>query len=370
MQQVRAATAADRAQIRALWSLCFGDSDAFMDWFFSERYFPSLASCLEEDGEIRSALQSYPIHVRIRDRIVKASMLAGVSTHPAYAGRGYMRRIILRYMQTVRDAGIPVAVYTPAHLPTFFSRGHFPATDTRHLEIAAARADSLPEGVLAQSMCEGLAPLHACYQQSLGAYSGAVSRSLADFLFKFRDYASDGAKCYALWEGDAVRGYCVCFSEPERLHAEEVAALDEAAYRTLLDALCFAADGRTLHAKLPPVPAIMYPAARQEVRPQGVMGVADIAALLSAVLGDASLRFAVTDASVPQNAGVWNGAGMPDDRPPHFTAEAGRLGQLLCGYASAEELMEREQLTMHDTGALRALRAQLPKLPCYIVDEY
>lgn len=370
MYKVRTAAMADREQIRALWSLCFGDSEPFMDWFFTERYIPSLSSCLELDGQIVSALQSYPLHVRVRDSILPASMLAGVSTHPEHRGRGYMRRILLHYMQSVRAQGLPVAVYTPAHLSTFFSFGHYPATDTRHLELDEARAAALPAGVRSQSLYEGLAPLHLCCRQALGPYSGMVSRSLADFAYKFRDYASDGARCCALWEDDAVRGYCVYFLSPARLHAEEVAALDETAYRTLIDALRFFAEGRALHAKLPPTPALTYPAARQETRPQGVMGVADVSALLCAVLGDASLRLMVRDASVPQNAGVWNGAGAPDTRAPHITLEAGRLGQLLCGYASAEELEREGLMTVHDPGAARVLAERLPKRPCYIVDEY
>lgn len=370
MQQVRAATMADREQIRSLWSVCFGDSEAFMDWFFSERYHPSLASCLELDGTIVSALQSLPIHVRVRGVILPASMLAGVSTYPDFGGRGYMTRIFLHYMQSVRKQGIPICVHTPAHLPTFFSKGHYPATDTLHVEIDTARAQSLPQGVLAHSMYEELAPLLSCYQIAFAPYSGMVSRSLVDFSFKFRDYTADGAQCYALWEGDAVRGYCVYSLEPERLHAEEIAARDEGAYRTLFDALRFAAQGRKLHAKLPPLSAFEYSGAQLEVRPQGVMGVADVSALLAAVLRDDSLRFAVQDATVPQNVGIWNGAGRTDARAPHCTLEAGRLGQLLCGYASVEELEAAGQIMAHDAGAMRALSEQLPKLPCYIVDEY
>ncbi len=370
MQQVRTATMADRAQIRALWTVCFGDSEEFTDWFFTERYFPSLSSCMELDGEIVCALQSYPLHVRIRDRILPASMLAGVSTHPAHRRKGYMTQVFSHYMQSVRSQGIPVAVHTPAHLPTFFSKGHYPATDTQYVTISAASAQSLPHNVVLHSLCDGLAPLHVCYQRAFAGYSGVVSRSLADFYYKFRDYASDGACCYVFLGGDAVRGYCVFFPNENAVHAEEIAACDEEAYGVLLHALRFAASGRSLTAKLPPALAVSCPGAQLQTRPQGVMGVADVSGLLAAVLGDGSLRFSVQDATVPQNNGVWNGAGAPVSLPPHCTLAAGRLGQLLCGYASVEELQANGYIDVHDAGAIRALAARLPKRPCYIVDEY
>lgn len=371
MELVRTAALADREQIQELWRICFGDSPSFTDWFFRERFFPSLSSCLEKDGRIVSALQSYPIHVRIRGRILPASMLAGVSTHPQQEGRGYMRQIFLHYMQSVRGAGIPIAVHTPAHLQTFFSRGHYPATDARHLTIRPPAHVAAPSQVTEHSLYEALAPLHACYQKVLCRYSGSVSRSLADFYYKFRDYGSDQASCLVLWDGDDVLGYCVYFTLGSgALEAEETVARDSGVCRVLMDALCARAHGQTVSARLPADLLFAYPNAQSDTQPQGVMGVADVALLLASVLGDGSLVFSVQDGAVPQNTGVFTGAGVACDRAPHVTVEAGRLGQLLCGYASVEELEQEQRIAIYDAGARRALETLLPKVPCFIVDTY
>jgi hypothetical protein len=45
MPDVRIAQPQDRDGFRNLWRICFGDSEAFMDWFFSERYFPEFSVC-------------------------------------------------------------------------------------------------------------------------------------------------------------------------------------------------------------------------------------------------------------------------------------------------------------------------------------
>ncbi|HWR23544.1 MAG TPA: GNAT family N-acetyltransferase [Feifaniaceae bacterium] len=370
MLEVRTAVLSDKEAYRELWRICFGDSERFMDWFFSERFFPEYSSCLLEDGAMMSALQSYPLHVRIRNQILPASMLTGVSTHPERSGRGYMKQIFLHHMQRVRSFGIPIVFHTPAHLPTFFSRGHFPATDTLHLTLANAHADALPEGISRQDPYNGLGPLQVCYHKATARYSGCVSRTAADFAYKLRDYASDGALCLVRRAGADVLGYCVYYVTDNRVHAEECFALDGETLSLLLRALCFEAAGRELHVKLPPDAPAHLDGAVLETRPQGVMGIADVSAALNAVVGDGSYVFEVADSTVPQNAGVWDGAGKRTDSAPQIRLEAGRLGQFLCGYRSIMELAGDGEAEILDAAAARALDRAFPKELCFVADEY
>lgn len=370
MLEVRTAVLNDKEAYRELWRICFGDSEQFMDWFFSERFFPEFSSCLLEDGVIMSALQSYPLHVRIRNRILPVSMLAGVSTHPERNGRGYMKQIFLHYMQRVRSFSIPIAIHTPAHLTTFFSRGHYPATDTLHLTLENAQSNALPQGISRQDLYQELGALQVCYQKATAKYSGCVSRTAADFAYKMRDYASDGARCLVRRAGTDVLGYCVYYVMDERVHAEECFATDEETLSMLVQALSFEAAGRQLHVKLPPDAPARLSGATVEVRPQGVMGIADVSAALKAIIGDSSYVFEVTDATIPENAGIWDGMGMSTQRTPHIRLEAGRLGQFLCGYRSIAELAQGQEAEVLDLETAKALDRAFPKEVCFITDEY
>ena len=360
MLDVRIAKQQDIDGFRNLWRICFGDSEEFMDWFFYERYFPEFSVCLLEDDVIMSALQSYPLHVRIRDRILPASMLAGVSTHPDREGRGYMKQIFLRYMQRVRELSIPIVIHTPAHIPTFQTRGHLPVSETLHLNLAHAQAKSMPAEITPHSLYNDLAPLQVCYQQSTAEYSGCISRTMADFTFKFRDYASDGAKCLVCMNGNDAFGYCVYYVTPERLHVEECFAKDDETLSLLLQALCYEADGRKLHVKLPPDAKADLPGAEISIRQQGVMGIADVSQALRLLVGDASFIFDIADNTVPQNTGIWDGTGTPTSRKPHIRLEAGRLAQFLCGYRSLRMLAQEQQAIILDEGAVHELDARFP----------
>ncbi|MDL2258082.1 GNAT family N-acetyltransferase [Eubacteriales bacterium OttesenSCG-928-K08] len=368
--EVRAASMQDKDDIRELWFTCFGDSKSFMDWFFSERYFPELSSCLLEDGKVKSAMQSYPLHINIRGKILPVAMVAGVSTHPASQGKGYMRKIFEKYMQLVRDAGLPLVVHTPVNMNTFLSLGHKPATDTLRVTFEGIKEETFPPNVEFAPMDASLIPLYLCYKKQSEAYSGCISRSIADFAYKFRDYSSDKARCFVYKKDGQASGYCVFFSPEDYLHAEECVFADEEAALALTRALLYEAKGKKLSMKLPPDAPVPHPAAVHEVSPQGAMGVADVSKALRLIVNDCSFVFEVEDKTVPQNVGVWDGEGEKTDRAPQVRLQAGFLGQFLCGYHSMEALIEAGQAQGFDMAAVKKMDECLPKQTCFIVDEY
>ena len=185
-----------------------------------------------------------------------------------------------------------------------------------------------------------------------------------------RDYASDGALCLVRRDGPDVLGYCVYYVMDEGVHAEECFALDEETLTMLLNALSFEAAGRELHVKLPPDSPARLVGATLETRPQGVMGIADVSAALKAIIADRSFVFDVTDATVPENAGIWDGAGNRTNLAPQIRLEAGRLGQFLCGYRSIAELAQEQEAEILDPEAAKALDIAFPKETCFITDEY
>ncbi len=365
----RIATPKDEKTLREMWKICFGDTDAFISWFFAERFYPDLSVVHEYEGRIVSALHGYPLHLRVGEGIVPASMLAGVSTLPGCEGKGYMRENILFYMQLVRASGAAVSFQTPVNMPTFISRGFLPNNRTRFLTHESATASAVG-GIIEQSMYTGLSPLHTCYVRSTEHYSGIVSRSLADQYHKFRDYASDGAKCIASFSETHCNAYAVYYDQGEKIHAEEVIARDEQGYDKLLKALAHIANGRKLLAKLPPDTKCTLNGAQTQTRHKGALAIADVSKLLRACVGDASIRIEVTDRNVPQNQGIWDGMGERCENP-HLKIDAGHLGQLLTGYASMHELESEKHLArLHDDGALNALASITHKRECFVVDEY
>lgn len=370
MQEVRYATANDKERIREIWGICFGDSKAFMNWFFENRFFPDFTSCFTENGVIMSVMQSYPLHLKLRGELLPASMLAGVSTLPECAGKGYMSKVFTHYMHGVRERGLSVVVHTPANIKTFLSKGHYPVTDTLHVNVESARHSALPYGIEHHSLIHNLAKIHVCYQHCIGHYSGPISRTIADIAYKFRDYASDGAQSITYTEGRQLQGYSVYYNMDDKLHAEEFFALDESAYMALFLALCHIANGKKLHIKLPPDTPHIFPGANYEVRPQGALGIADVSAVLRTIVRDKSFVFEITDPVVAKNNGVWDGTGNKTVKPPDLKISMGHFAQFISAYRALSDFIISGEIEVFNENAIRTLDERFKKYTCFITDEY
>lgn len=334
MERIRTLAEPDRPVVSQIWKQLFGDSDGFIEWFFTERYRPETSLCLEIDGRIASVMQGCPMDLLLRGRMVRGMMISGVSTLPQYRKRGYMHRVMREMMQLARQHGCAVVFDKPANLPTFFSLGHLPCTDTLHW------MSDLDAPMPAWSDECDVPALASCYRAATKRYSACVVRSDAEMALKLSDYRADGGRVLALHDGGAVSAYCVGFIEEDGVRCEEVLARDMDGYVRILALL-----PRGTRAKLPP--DVPVPGER---RPQNVMGAADIPALLALLVADASLVVSVTDLIVPENNGVFDGCGRQTDRLPQMSIGAGELMQMLAGY--------------------RPLPGVLPAVPCYCVDEY
>lgn len=331
---VRMMEPGDLASVRDLWEARFGDSPAFVDWYFTERFSPGTSACLIADGKLVSAIQGYPMRLTIRDKIVPALMVSGVSTAEGYERRGYMHRVMRYILRLARQTGCPLVFHKPNSLPVYEKLGQLACTRAQRYTVQnGVAAPPEPTGF-------GAGALLACYTAAVRPYSGAVARDASDMGRRLRDCASDGGRCVTLERGGIVAAYALLSPADGGWEAPEALALDTSAYRALLDVL---PNGTIV--KLPPdVPV------GGEVYAQNAMGAADAPALLRMFVADPRLVFTISDPAVPQNNGTFDGMGNPCDRKANFTLRAGEFVQRIAGY--------------------EALPGLLPRQECYCADEY
>lgn len=362
---VRVALAEDRKDFYKLWKICFGDSDAFCDWFFSRRFVPEYSVCLEQE-EILSCMQSFPYTFRIRGKQIPGAMLCGVSTHPDHRKKGYMGEIFRYEMNLLQQKGCLIAPHTPAVLESYFSFGHFPVADAAYLESQCVPFVPQSENLhtIEKQQWENLFPL---YQEFAAKYSGIVDRTKEDFLRKCADYAADGGKCSAYIENNEIKGYGFYYQTETDLTCVEAVAKD-GYYHALTEGLFALAEGCRFSAKLPPELYLSFPFAKLKKRQKGVMGLCNLSALMQALDMVFPYAFRVQDAVVGENNGCFDCKGDQSDEPPVFEISAGHLLQVLVGYRTLEEL--REHIRIFAEEKFAEIDGYLPKCHCYIIDEY
>lgn len=371
MLSIRTATMQDKKALYHLWKICFGDEASFMDFFFEKRVPPEFTICGEIDGTIVNAMYSFPMHIRIRGKILPCATLAGFSTHPAYRSKGYMRQTFQTLMRHLYQSGILLAPHTPAVLDSYYKFGHYPVSTSAYFKGNGKNLASNCPGCIEKIDLTGdVSQLYAVYNQFSKKYSGIIARSFPDFQLKCDDYASDGGTCLTYSANKQMQAYCVYYDKEDYTYAEEVCFLSPDAEKQIIAAFINETGARNCTAKLPPDTALTSLNTEIELRPQGVMGLVNAAAVLEALSIPGHITIAVTDPVVLENNGVFTLQGQQTTAPPDISLSAGHLTQLITGYQTIEELEEQGHIQIFHRKALPILQKNFPKETCYIIDKY
>ena len=152
--------------LRSLWRQVFGDTEEYLDAFFSTAFSPLRCRCAMENGETAGVL--YWLDLLCRGE--KMAYLYAVATHPDHRGRGVCRRLMEDTHALLTSQGYGGAVLVPQEeglrkmyagfgyreattlCETFCSAGEVPVPLHRISaeEYAKLRRQYLPEGAAIQ----------------------------------------------------------------------------------------------------------------------------------------------------------------------------------------------------------------------------
>ena len=99
-------------QLKKLWMLAFGDTEAVVSSFFFTAYAPQRCRYLTEDGQITAAL--YWLDGECFGR--KYAYIYGVATHPDHRGKGLCRKLMALTHADLKALGYAGALLMPAEL--------------------------------------------------------------------------------------------------------------------------------------------------------------------------------------------------------------------------------------------------------------
>ena len=152
--------------LRSLWQQVFGDTDRFLDDFFSTAYSPLRCRCATENGQTVGMLFWFDLLCRGK----KMAYLYAVATHPMHRGKGVCRRLMEDTHALLAAQGYAGAVLVPQEeglrqmyagfgyreattvAETFCAAGDapLPLHRIRAEEYAKLRREFLPEGAAIQ----------------------------------------------------------------------------------------------------------------------------------------------------------------------------------------------------------------------------
>lgn len=175
---------------RALWKQAFGDSDAFLDDFFTVGYAPDCCGSIYDGENLVAA--AYWFEMAMQEK--KLAYIYAVATDESYRRQGYCHRLLQSIHQTLQDNGCDGAVLVPADagLAKFYgSMGYLPFGKICHKAVKAAGKTELQQ----------LTAEEYCLRRRQYLPEGGIEpgRKMLEFLGTFADfYAGDGFVCCAV----------------------------------------------------------------------------------------------------------------------------------------------------------------------------
>ncbi|MDD3479468.1 MAG: GNAT family N-acetyltransferase [Paludibacteraceae bacterium] len=103
-----------RAQLQQLYRHCFDDSEAFVDYYFQQRYTDDRTQYILRDEQPVAALQTLSYPMLFAGRLCATAYLSAVCTHPDYRHQGLMRDLLAQTHQTLAARGVAAAWLIPA----------------------------------------------------------------------------------------------------------------------------------------------------------------------------------------------------------------------------------------------------------------
>ena len=136
---IRIAEHDDYDRIKSMWSCCFDDTAAFVDWYFGHIYRPENALCVWEKGALVSSLQILPRQLFVRGAFHPTGYVVGVMTLPQYRGRGYAGHMLQASAELMNQRDLFLSVLVSDVDPRFYRKfGWEPTHNITEMTMDAA----------------------------------------------------------------------------------------------------------------------------------------------------------------------------------------------------------------------------------------
>lgn len=225
---LRRMTPQDRAQAAKLWLDIFGDSEAFTNWYFAERFSPDESFAAFDGDRLIAMTLGRETKILVEGQAHRALLISGVSTMPEYRGRGLMHRLVSMQCGDAEAKGYSCCYLHPVEESLYRSLGFQNGADALLIVSDPHREHptyELREGTDSVSM-------RTVYDALLPRHNGMQIRDDAERNALLSDYGADGFRMWTAFSDGAAAGYLIVLDDGT---VTELFALAPAVYAALLD---------------------------------------------------------------------------------------------------------------------------------------
>lgn len=228
-----------KEQVKALWKLCFEDSEEFVEMYFKLRYKNEVNVTIQSGDEVISALQMLPYPMTFCGEMVQTSYISGACTHPDFRSKGVMRELLSQSFARMLRNGIQFSTLIPAEpwLFDYYKRMGY-ATVFQY----SVKEMTLPEFIPSKEIAVNVVSkpqdeVYSYLNKKLSERPCCIQHSAEDFQVIMADLPISGGNLFVAKQANEIRGIAIIYKRENCIIINELLAEDKDTEYSLLFAI-------------------------------------------------------------------------------------------------------------------------------------
>ncbi|WP_455971624.1 GNAT family N-acetyltransferase [Bacteroides congonensis] len=228
-----------KEQVKALWKLCFEDSEEFVEMYFKLRYKNEVNVAIQSGDEVISALQMLPYPMTFCGEMVQTSYISGACTHPDFRSKGVMRELLSQSFARMLRNGIQFSTLIPAEpwLFDYYKRMGY-ATVFQY----SVKEMTLPEFIPSKEIAVNVVSkpqdeVYSYLNKKLSERPCCIQHSAEDFQVIMADLPISGGNLFVAKQANEIRGIAIIYKRENCIIINELLAEDKDTEYSLLFAI-------------------------------------------------------------------------------------------------------------------------------------
>lgn len=225
-----------KEKVKALWKLCFDDSDRFIEMYFNSRYSDERNIAIESEGQVISALQMIPYPMTFCGHTVPTSYISGACTHPDFRGKGIMSQLLSQAFAQMLRKGESLSTLIPGEpwLFDYYERmGYAPVF--QYATEAITAPDTIPsKDIVVTFIPEYQEDIYSYLNRKLSKRPCCIQHTITDIKAIIADLAVSSGTLFVARRDHEILGIAIAYKEDDCILINELLADNEDAEQSLL----------------------------------------------------------------------------------------------------------------------------------------
>jgi len=199
-----------------IWKNAFpNDSDAFVNFYFENKYSEKNTLLFFKKSKIASCLQMLPYKMTYYKHFINTSYISGAATHSQHRSKGFMSQLLIHALEEMKKRGNVITTLIPQEpwLIDFYKRfGYTPCFEYQSTTIKPDDYPHFPDEMVFKPLeLADLHPAYLLYQNHFMRQNTCIQKSITDFLIMVQACQKFDENVYVLINNGETVGVCFCF---------------------------------------------------------------------------------------------------------------------------------------------------------------